>query len=316
MRRRRRRRRPGHLPEARPDRSTKTPDALNINAGEDVVFDITVTNATAPARPRASKLSDPLPGGVAGDWALVGPDADAAYLDTTDPQPDDLDCTFGDLASVRLEDGHGQDRDHRLRQLRRLRQHRHRRPRPIAPNGDRRRPGHLREARPHVDKTPDAQNINAGEDVVFDITVTNNGRPAPPRTSSSATRCPARVAGTWAGRRGADAADMRQPDPVGATLDCTFGDLGPRWEPRRRSRSRPRHQLRQLRRLRQHRDSCDRDQFARTATDDGQVTCEKPDLDQSTRPPTPRPSTPARTWSSTSRSPTATRGRHRQGRRS
>ena len=26
-----------------------------------------------------------------------------------------------------------------------------------------------------VDKTPDAQNINAGEDVVFDITVTNNG---------------------------------------------------------------------------------------------------------------------------------------------
>ena len=73
----------------------KIPDGQNISAGEDVVFNITVSNS-GPGTAKAVKLSDPLPGPVAGTWAVSGADA----ADCVSPiVGDTLDCTFGDLAS-------------------------------------------------------------------------------------------------------------------------------------------------------------------------------------------------------------------------
>ncbi len=70
---------------------TKTPNAQNINAGDDVVFDITVANSNAAGTGTAKgvTLTDPLPQGVAGDWSLVAPVPTGCTIDTSDPQPDD-----------------------------------------------------------------------------------------------------------------------------------------------------------------------------------------------------------------------------------
>ena len=73
----------------------KTPDAQNINAGENVVFSMTVSN-TGQGTATGVKLSDPLPGGVAGSWAVSGTDA----ADCVSPiVGGTLDCSFGDLAA-------------------------------------------------------------------------------------------------------------------------------------------------------------------------------------------------------------------------
>ena len=196
----------------------KTPDAQNINAGEDVVFDITVTN-NGPGTAKGVKLSDPLPGPIAGTWAVSGADA----ADCVDPiVGDTLDCTFGDLTPPRAARGRSRS--------------------PQAPSSvpapptttprPRRRPTRrtqpttarspARSPTSSVDKTPDAQTINAGEDVVFDITVTNNG-PGTAKAVKLDDPLPGPIAGTWA-VSGADAADCVSPI-VGDTLDCSFGDL-------------------------------------------------------------------------------------------
>ncbi len=63
----------GQVSCRKPDLSiTKTPDAQNINAGEDVVFTIKVDNA-GPGTAKAVKVSDSLPGPVAGSWIVFRP---------------------------------------------------------------------------------------------------------------------------------------------------------------------------------------------------------------------------------------------------
>ena len=273
----------------------KTPDAQNINAGEDVVFDITVTN-NGPGTAKAVKLSDPLPGPIAGTWAVSGADA-ADCVDpivgapSTAPSatcPASAPCsskTVTVTAATNFDTCAAYDNTATATATN-------------SPNAT--DDGEVTCEKPDltVDKTPDAQNINAGEDVVFDITVTNNG-PGTAKAVKLSDPLPGPIAGTWA-VSGADAADCVDPI-VGDTLDCTFGDLDLRVQLEDGHGHRG-DQLRRLRRLRQHRDR-DAQPIRRTQPTTARSPARSP-TSQSTRPPTPRTSTPARTWSSTSRSPT------------
>ena len=75
----------------------KTPDSGTVNAGQNAVFTIVVSNSDAAGTGTARNvtLSDPLPAGYV--WTLGGIDAGDCSIDTA-PSPDLLTCNFGDLA--------------------------------------------------------------------------------------------------------------------------------------------------------------------------------------------------------------------------
>ena len=71
----------------------KTPDAGTVNAGDNAVFTMVVTNA-GPGSATNVTLSDPLPAGYV--WTLGGADKASCSIDTT-PNPDLLSCNFGTM---------------------------------------------------------------------------------------------------------------------------------------------------------------------------------------------------------------------------
>ena len=83
------------IPEPEPDLSVdKTPDSQTIDAGDDVVFTIAVTN-NGPGTAKAVTLIDTLPGPVAGDWV-----EDPDNTECTITGGNQLYCDFGDMASA------------------------------------------------------------------------------------------------------------------------------------------------------------------------------------------------------------------------
>ena len=243
----------------------KTAVQGTINAGEDAVFDITVTN-TGTGTATGVTLSDPLPAGVSGDWVVSGADAG----DCVSPiVGNTLDCDFGDLPA-------GQSRTVTV----------------TAPTdfdncttldntataSSTNAPDDSDDAqitcdKPNLtlDKTPDAQNISAGEDVVFDITVSNGG-PGTAKAVTLADNLPGPVSGIWS-VSGADSGDCVSPI-AGGTLDCSFGDLAAGAS-----------KTVTVTAATTYEDCTTYDNTATASStnapdagDDGQVTCDKPDL--------------------------------------
>ena len=190
----------------------KTPDSQMINAGDDVVFTIAVTN-NGPSTAKGVTLSDALPSGTAGAWVE---DPDNLKCEITGGNQ--LDCDFGDVPA-------GESRTVTVSA-----------PTDIDNCGvydntatasatnadDAEDDGQVtcQKSSLLVDKTPDSQTINAGDDVAFTIKVDNNG----PGTAKSVTlvdNLPGGVAGAW----------VEDPDNSECTitggnkLTCDFGDM-------------------------------------------------------------------------------------------
>jgi uncharacterized repeat protein (TIGR01451 family) len=74
----------------------KTPDSGTVNAGENAVFTIVVSNSNAEGTGTAYDvtLTDNLPAGYV--WTVGGADGEDCDIDT-EPSPDVLSCDFGDL---------------------------------------------------------------------------------------------------------------------------------------------------------------------------------------------------------------------------
>ncbi|MBK5111178.1 MAG: DUF11 domain-containing protein, partial [Thermoleophilia bacterium] len=192
---------------------TKTPDAQNINAGEDVVFTIQVGN-TGPGVAENVNLSDTLPGPVAGAWVAEDPDCSITSGNL-------LGCTFGDMAAgdtkrvtVRAPtdfDNCG-TYDNTAEAIADFMED------PVQDDGEVTclKPGLT------VTKTPDAQKINAGEDVVFTIQVDNAGPGTANGVKLDDTLPTGVVGDTW----------VEDPDNAECTitggnqLDCDFGTMG------------------------------------------------------------------------------------------
>ena len=234
----------GKITCQRPDLTVeKTGNGL-INAGDDVVFDITVTN-NGPGTATDVTLSDTLPGGVAGPWVLSGTDA-AACQPFTSPN---LDCDFGDLPAapapgssktVTVTAPTDNDNCETYENTAFADASNH-------PEVD--DAAQVACLRPglQVSKVASNATINAGEDVQFDILVSNLGQGTATDVTLTDT-LPGGVAGDWV-LSGADAADC-QPF-TSPNLDCDFGDLGPgELQDRHGHRA---NRLRQLRHLQQHR---------------------------------------------------------------
>ena len=213
---------PGQVTCEKPNLTiTKTPDGQTINAGEDVVFDITVANSNADGTGTAKDvvLTDPLPQGVAGDWELVAPVPAGCTIDTTDPQPDDLSCTQrnlgkGESLTVKVKAPTNFDNCGVYNNTASFTATNH-------PNGS--NPGQVTCEKPDLGVLKVAVNatINAGEDAVFNITVTNTG-PGTAKDVKLTDTLPGPVAGDWV-LSGPDATDC-QPF-TSPNLDCFFGNL-------------------------------------------------------------------------------------------
>ncbi len=186
----------------------------SINAGENVAFDVTVSNA-GPGTAKAVTLADPLPGPTAGNWSVSGADSG----DCVSPiAGNTLDCSFGDLAA-------GQSRTVTV----------------SAATDYENCTTYDNTATAAASNAPDAQDgasvdcltpdlavtktgngqVKAGEDVVFTIRVDNNG-PGVAKSETLQDSLPKGTAGSWA--------ITTQPggDPCSITngeLSCDFGDV-------------------------------------------------------------------------------------------
>ncbi len=193
----------------------KTPDAGTVNAGENVEFTIQVNNA-GPGAASTVTLNDPLPAGVAGNWTIGSqPVGDPCSI-----AADVLSCDFGTLASgesVSVTVQAATDYDNCT-----VYDNTATASSTNAPNDSDDGKVTCQKSDLVIEKTPDAQVINAGDDVVFTIDVTNNG-PGLAKAVKVSDTLPAGVIGdSW----------VEDPDnPLceitgGNQLDCDFGDLG------------------------------------------------------------------------------------------
>jgi uncharacterized repeat protein (TIGR01451 family) len=190
----------------------KTPDSQNISAGEDVVFTITVTN-TGNEIAHDTTLTDTLPSGTSGAWVEDPDNPDCTITGNL------LDCDFGDLApsasrTVTVKAPTDYDNcaayDNTATAVA-----------VSAPQVQ--DDGQVTCQTPDltVEKTPDSQTINAGEDVVFTITTTNNG-PGTAKSVGLADTLPGGTAGAWT----IDSQPAGDPCSItGSTLTCLFGDM-------------------------------------------------------------------------------------------
>ncbi len=202
----------------------KTAVQGTINAGEDAVFDITVTN-TGTGTATGVTLSDPLPSAVSGDWVVSGDDAGSCQVNGVSPNQT-LDCDFGDIdaapgdnvrtvtvtAPTDFDNCATLDNEATASSTN-------------APDASDDASINCQKPNLTVDKTPDAQNINAGEDVVFDITVTNNG-PGVAKSVKLVDTLPTGVIDDEWNVSGPDAGACNGNPVPGGALDCDFGDLG------------------------------------------------------------------------------------------
>ena len=195
----------------------KTPNNQTINAGEDVVFGIDVSNSGQSAATNV-QLDDTLPAPGVGGWTITSqPVGDPCTI-----VGNDLSCSFGSLAvgetvTVEVKTGTSFDAcgvyDN---------------PSAIASAdnaGNASDSGKITCQKPDltVDKTPDSQSINAGEDVAFTVQVDNAG-PGVAKDVTLSDPLPSGTAGGWA----IDSQPAGNPCSITAgTLSCVFGDLAP-----------------------------------------------------------------------------------------
>ena len=225
----------------------KTPDNQTISAGTDAEFTITVTNG-GPGVAKSVTLSDPLPAG--GNWSISQAVNAGTCAITGAVGSQTLNCTFGDLASgatrtlkVKTATGVGACAVYDNTAT------------ATSTNND---PGSVNNSGKitcqapglAVNKTPDNQTIDAGDDAEFTITLTNNG----PGVATSATLSdPLPANGNWSISQAVNAGTCAITGAVGSqVLNCTFGDLAVRRDPH--AEGQERDQRHELRRLRQHRD--------------------------------------------------------------
>ncbi len=182
---------------------------------EDVEFFIEVSN-TGPGTAKAVTLTDPLPSGTAGAWFIESQPAANPCTITGNT----LSCSFGDMvqgASVSIEVEATTDRDNCS----------------VYDNTA------IASAINSPDAADDASvacettnlsinksgngTINAGQNVKFTMTVTNDG-PGTAKGVTLSDPLPSGTAGAWA------IASQPAGDPCsigGKTLSCSFGDLAP-----------------------------------------------------------------------------------------
>ncbi|MBK5111783.1 MAG: DUF11 domain-containing protein [Thermoleophilia bacterium] len=198
---------------------TKTPDAQNINAGEDVVFTVQVDNA-GPGTAKGVTVSDTLPAGTAGAWVEDPDNPDCEIAGGV------LNCDFGDLAAGASEsvtvkaptDGdncgvYDNTASYTAGN---------------APNGS--DDGQVTCLQPNLSVTKTGNgNIKAGEDVVFTIQVSNAG-PGVAKNVALTDDLPSGIAGDLEGNW--EITNQPAGDPcavtvpiAGNTLTCDFGDL-------------------------------------------------------------------------------------------
>ncbi|HET7702272.1 MAG TPA: hypothetical protein VFK35_02655, partial [Candidatus Limnocylindrales bacterium] len=155
----------------------KTPDGGVVNAGQNAVFTIVVSNSNAEGTGTAYDvtLTDDLPAGYV--WTLGGADAASCSIDTV-PSPDLLSCDFGDLEpgasrSITLTAPTNGDNCAVIPNVATV----------AATNEAQSRTGNNSDSAsidvtcPDIEVIKDAENtpIQVGEDLVFTITVTNIG---------------------------------------------------------------------------------------------------------------------------------------------
>ncbi len=244
----------------------KTAVQGTINAGEDAVFDITVTN-TGTGTATGVSLSDPLPSGVSGDWVVSGADAG----DCVSPiAASTLECEFGNLtagesrtvtvtAPTDFENCTVLDNTATASSTN-------------APNDSDNASITCDKPNLSVDKTPDAQSINAGENVVFDVT--RQQRRTGNRQGSHPDRHPARP-------------DRRKLERLRALIQATASARSSVARSTAPSvTSSPVHSKTVTVTAATDYDNCATYDNTATAdasnapeaSDDGQVTCQKPDL--------------------------------------
>ncbi len=220
----------------------KTADAATVSAGEDIGFNITVSNG-GPGTAFGVTLTDPLPSGDGITWSIDSANSDAGCAIETNSTTGDqtLDCAFGDLASNASVSVHITS--------------------PTDPSSEACVGGVYEntataDATNHAEVTstdtitvecPDLAitktanpvgPVNAGDNVGFDIVVTNNG-PGIARDVTLTDPLPNQTGLSWAfaangnpdvdGTLGGDceilAADTTTDPATPQTLDCAFGDL-------------------------------------------------------------------------------------------
>ncbi|MBK5111673.1 MAG: DUF11 domain-containing protein [Thermoleophilia bacterium] len=191
---------------------TKTPDAQNINAGEDVVFTVQVDNA-GPGTAKGVQVSDTLPGGTAGAWVEDPDNPDCEIAGGV------LNCDFGDLAAGASKtvtvkaptDGDNCTTYNNTATASSTN----------APNDS--DDGQVTCQKPNLSVTKTGNgNIKAGENVKFTINVSNAG-PGVAKNVALTDELPSGTAGDW---EITNRLDIEDPCAIaGNTLTCNFGDL-------------------------------------------------------------------------------------------
>ena len=202
----------GKITCKKPDlKVTKTGNGT-INAGENVVFTIKVDNA-GPGVAKAVKLSDNLPGGTAGDW-VEDPENPNCSINAGA-----LSCNFGDInsgdsRSVTVKAPTDADHCTTYDNTATATASNH----PNARGDDT-----VNCVKPGlgVVKTAVQGTINAGEEAVFAIEVSNTGEGVATGVTLS-DPLPAGVSGPWVEDPDNPACEIN-----GSQLDCEFGNLTP-----------------------------------------------------------------------------------------
>lgn len=197
----------------KPDLSVAKSGNGPVNAGENVTFTMTVENG-GPGTAKSVELSDPLPAGIAGTWSITSQPADLPCAIVAGQ----LNCEFGDLAagasrSVTVSAATDIENCTTYDNTASGTAENH------APfNGQ----ASVECLKPDlsIDKTGNGP-VNAGEDIVFTVTVSNAG-PGRAKGVQLNDPLPTGVAGGWE--------ILTQPagDPcevVADLLGCDFGDM-------------------------------------------------------------------------------------------
>ena len=207
-----------------------------INAGENVVFTSTTTN-NGPGTAKAANLNDPLPTGTAGTWTITNqPAGNPCQITGTFPAQQTLSCVFGDLPAgasravtvsaptisqanppvdaCKLPGGGNRTYDNE-----------------VTVTSDNQTP--VTDDASVVCNSPDLtvvktgnSPINAGENVVFTSTTTNNG-PGTAKAANLNDPLPTGTAGTWTitNQPAGNPCQITGTFPAQQTLSCVFGDL-------------------------------------------------------------------------------------------
>jgi len=197
----------------KPDLTLQKTGNGTVDAGDDVVFDMTVTNG-GPGTAKSAKLSDPLPTGTAGAWSIASQPAGSPCAIVAGQ----LECDFGDLAA-------GQSRTVTISaatDFQRCAAYDNTAT-ATADNGSSAVGSDTDECEKpdlKVSKTGNGP-VNAGDDISFTVDVGNDG-PGKAKAVTLDDPLPTGVAGSWA----IDSQPAGAPcEIVSDVLSCHFGDM-------------------------------------------------------------------------------------------